>query len=142
MTETITGRCHCGNIEIEFTHQHGSEIPVRDCSCDFCTKHGGVWTSDPKGKLRVEISDGSALSKYHFGTGTANFYVCSRCGVVPVVISTIEKRDYAVVNVNTFQGIDVGRLNRSVTDFDGEATGERLQRRSRNWIPDVELHTR
>lgn len=137
MTETITGRCHCGNIQIEFTHHHGNEIPVRACSCDFCRKHGGVWTSDPNGGLRVHVVDGADLCRYRFGTRTADFFVCSRCGVVPVVVSTIDDRDHAVVNVNTLEDVDAARLAKSVTDFDGEDTGERLQRRGRNWIPDV-----
>lgn len=137
MSETITGRCHCGNIHIEFTHQHGNQILVRACSCDFCRKHGGVWTSDPHGSLRVHVADGADLYKYRFGTGTADFFVCSRCGVVPAVVSSIDDRDHAVVNVNTFENVDAARLAKSVTDFDGEGIGERLQRRGRNWIPDV-----
>ena len=139
MSETNTGRCHCGNIETAYAHHHGNEIPVRACSCGYCVKHGGVWTSDPNGSLKVRVADSGALTRYQFGTRTADFYVCGRCGVVPVVVSTIEQRACAVVNVNTFEGVDAGRLNRTVTDFDGEGTGERLQRRQRNWIPVVEF---
>ena len=25
------------------------EIPARACDCTFCQKHGGVWTSNPRG---------------------------------------------------------------------------------------------
>lgn len=137
MVQTINGQCHCGNIAIEFTHHHGEDIAVRACSCEFCQKHGGVWTSDPGGNLRINIKDSALLQKYRFGTGTADFYVCSHCGVVPAVVSEIEDRMYAVVNVNTFQGVDKSRFKKATTNFDGEVTDERLDRRCRNWTPDV-----
>ena len=42
----ITGRCHCGNISFALDWQpEPTDIPARACSCSFCTKHGGVWTS-------------------------------------------------------------------------------------------------
>ena len=72
---------------------------------------------------------------------TAEFYMCSTCGVVPLVTSTIEANEYAVVNVNTFEGADKSHLDSTVTDFDGENIGDRLQRRSQNWIPRVFVHS-
>jgi hypothetical protein len=61
-----------------------TEIPARACTCSFCTKHGGVWTSNPKGRLEVAVEDPRRVSKYAFGTRTAEFHICSRCGIVPV----------------------------------------------------------
>lgn len=55
-----------------------------------------------------------------------------------VVTSKIEGRLYAVVNVNTFNGVDSALLRRSPADFDGEGTDSRLARRARNWIGNVE----
>ena len=139
MALMINGRCHCGNIEIEFTHSH-QDIAVRACSCDFCLMHGGVYTSDPNGSLRINIQDNSLVNKYRFGTGTADFYICSRCGVVPAITSMIGSNLYAVVNVNAFQDIDTSGFAKAITDFEGEATVERLNRRTRNWIPDVMIN--
>lgn len=90
--------------------------------------------------LAVEINDPSLVSKYNFGTKTADFYVCSVCGVVPFVLSEIDDNQYAVVNVNTFVNVDSFSLSGSSTDFDGEDTESRLQRRKRNWIPNVLLN--
>ena len=54
----ITGRCHCGNISFTFTREPDpTEISARACSCSFCTKHGGVWTSCPSGSLKVSVKD-------------------------------------------------------------------------------------
>jgi hypothetical protein len=49
-----------------------------------------VWTSNPSGALQVVIKDVSLVSKYAFGTRTAEFHICARCGVVPVVTSRID----------------------------------------------------
>jgi len=134
----ILGRCHCGNLSFELDWQpEPTEIPARACTCSFCTKHGGVWTSCPAGSLKVSVGQPALVSVYRFGTGTADFHVCARCGAVPVVTSLIEGRLYAVVNVNTFEGIDPALLRRGAANFDGEGEGARLARRQRNWIPDV-----
>src|ERR671925_2221220 len=116
----IRGKCHCGNIAFSLTWDpEPPEIPARACGCTFCTKHGGVWTSNPKGALEITIRDPSLVSKYAFGTKTATFHICARCGIVPVVTSEIDGRLYAVVSVNAFEGIDPSRVRRAPMDFDG-----------------------
>jgi hypothetical protein len=134
----IRGRCHCGNIAFTLSWEPDpAVIAARACGCSFRVKHGGVWTSNPAGTLSVSITDPELTSRYAFGTRTAEFHVCTRCGVVPLVTSLIDGRRYAVVNVNVFEGLDAARLKRSPADFDAEATGARLARRQRNWIADV-----
>lgn len=136
----ISGGCHCGNISFALTWAPDPvEIPARACTCSFCLKHGGVWTSCPTGALRVSVRDPSLVSKYAFGTRTAEFHVCSRCGIVPVVTSRIGERLYAVVSVNALEGVDPSLLRRGSTSFEGEEQEDRLARRRRNWIGDVEF---
>lgn len=100
-------------------------------------KHAGVWTSDPHVALTVAVAEPSLVSRYAFGTHTAEFHVCARCGIVPVVTSRIDGHLYAVVNVNTFEGVEPGLLQRAAASFDGEGAASRLERRKRNWIADV-----
>ena len=134
----IRGKCHCGNIAFSLTWEPDPvQIPARACGCSFCTKHGGVWTSNPKGALEVVLRDSSLVSRYAFGTRTAQFHICSRCGIVPVVTSTIDGHMYAVVSVNALEGVEQRLLSRAPVDFEGEGTGDRLARRKRNWIADV-----
>ena len=134
----IRGQCHCGNIAFSLTWEPSpTEIQARACSCSFCLKHGGVWTSNPRGALEVTVRDPSLVSKYSHGTRTADFHVCARCGVVPVVTSRIDGRLYAVVSVNAFDGVDPALLRRESRDFDGEGKDDRFARRKRNWIADV-----
>jgi len=136
----IEGICHCGNIAYVF-HWPGdeSEIPVRACGSTFCVKHSGTYTSHRNAKLSAVTRDEALVSKYRFGTGTADFFVCSRCGAVPFVTSEIQGHLYAVVNVNTFEGVDQSVFCHSGTNFDGEDKESRLDRRRRTWIPNVSI---
>jgi hypothetical protein len=79
------------------------------------------------------------VAHYAFGTRTADFHICRTCGVFPLVTCDLDGRRYAVVNVNTFEGVDPEELVRSSADFEGESVGDRLARRRRNWIADVRI---
>ena len=134
----ISGSCHCGNIAFELLWEpEPVEIPARACTCSFCTKHGGVWTSCSTGKLTVTVADSARTSRYAFGTKTAQFHICTKCGVVPVVTSDIDEKTYAVVSVNALQGIARSLLKHASSTFDAEDERSRLARRKRSWIPDV-----
>ena len=134
----IRGSCHCRNIAFSLTWEPDpKEIPARACTCSFCVKHGGVWTSNPHGALQVRMEQPSRVSVYEFGTRTAQFHICTGCGVVPVVTSRIDSRLYAVVSVNAFENVDPALLSRAPASFDGEGTDSRLARRKRNWIGEV-----
>jgi hypothetical protein len=135
----IHGKCHCGNLSFSLVWEPSpTEIPARACGCSFCTRHGGVWTANPHAALRVVVREPSRVSRYTFETQTAEFHICTRCGVVPVVTSRIDEQLYAVVNVNTFEGIDPSMLRPAPVSFEGEDTESRLARRKRNWIGKVE----
>ncbi|HET9865373.1 MAG TPA: hypothetical protein VFP37_18185 [Steroidobacteraceae bacterium] len=135
----IPGSCHCGNIGFSLAWPDEAQIPARSCGCTFCTKHGGVWTSNPRATLRARLAEPGSVARYEFGTATAQFLVCARCGVAPLVTSRIDGKLYAVVNVNTFDDFDRSRLRVQPADFEGEDLASRLDRRRRNWIADVVL---
>jgi len=136
----ISGKCHCGNISFKLDWKpEPSEIRARACTCTFCQKHGGVWTSCPTGSLKVTIKDPARVSKYVFGTRTADFHICSGCGVVPVVTSGLDGRLYAVVSVNAFENVPASLLKKASASFDAEDQATRLARRKRGWIPNVEF---
>ena len=140
LPQPVHGKCHCGNIAFELDWpDEVAEIPARACGCSFCVKHGGVWTSNPRARLAVTIGDRGLVSRYAFGTRTAMFHVCSRCGAVPIVTSEVDGRTYAVVNVNVFDNVDPASLRRAAADFEGEDVESRLARRKRNWIPAVHI---
>ena len=134
----LHGRCHCGNIAFDLAWEPSpAEIPARACGCTFCVKHGGLWTSDPGASLRVVVGDPGSVSRYEFGTRTAQFHICARCGAVPVVTSLIGGRLHAVVSVNALEGVEPSMIRRVGVSFDGEDEVARLARRQRGWIADV-----
>lgn len=130
----IHGNCHCGNLRFQLRWVPDPvEIPARACTCSFCRKQGGVWTACPSGELLVSVRDPALHGRYAFETRTADFHVCRRCGVVPVVTSRIDGTLYAVVNVNAFEGVDDSLLKQAPVTFDAEDEASRSARRKRNW---------
>ena len=134
----IEGGCHCGNLRFELDWEGESpDIAARTCDCSFCVKHGATWTSNPKARLAISILDDALHTKYLFGTATAEFHVCAKCGIPAVVTSRIGDRLYAVVNVNTFENVPASKISRAPASFQAEEVEGRLARRARNWIGDV-----
>lgn len=132
----LHGSCHCGNIRVTLDWPDSAPaIPVRACGCGLCTKHGAVWTSHPDGRFHLHVADASRVKRYLFGTRTAEFHVCLTCGVLPIATCTIDGTQYAVINANTFDDVNRADLTRTATDFEGEATENRLARRRRSWTP-------
>jgi hypothetical protein len=86
----------------------------------------------------VRVKEPSLVSQYAFGTKTAQFHICAKCGGVPLVTSRIDGRLYAVVSVNAFEAVDPAVLRRAPATFEGESEESRLARRKRNWIANVE----
>ena len=136
----IHGSCHCGNISFRLDWEPDSTgIPARACDCSFCTKHGGVWTSNPQGALKIRIKDRSLVSEYVFGTQTTRFHICRQCGIVPVATSEIAGCIYAAVSVNAFDDVPHAKLRRLTTSFGSEDAESRLARRKRNWVSNVQF---
>lgn len=136
----ITGSCHCRDITFTLAWPDDApQIVARACDCSFCAKQGGAWMSNRDARLTVTLRHPEAVSRYGFGSRTAEFQVCARCGVVPVVISDLAGHLHAVVNVNTVDHPEALRITRQAAHFEGEDTGARLERRRRHWIADVTL---
>ena len=136
--QELNGSCHCGNVRFVVAWPLAERvIAVRACGCSFCRKHGGIWTSHARARLRVRMGDAAKVEPYRFGTETADFHVCLGCGVVPTVTSTIESVRYGIVNANCFDDLEDITLSEKPFHFDGETTESRLGRRSQTWIADV-----
>ena len=133
----IHGSCHCGNIRFTLDWPAAPEmIPIRACGCALCRKHGAAWTSNPQGRFSMAFGDEGKVSRYRFGTRTADFHACTVCGVIPIVTCELDGARYAVVNARSFDDVDSSEMVETPTDFDGEATATRLARRKRNWTPE------
>jgi len=135
----LRGSCHCGNVEFAlFTEKSVDSLVPRRCSCSMCRRHGASYVSDPSARLTLRYQDRSLLSAYRFGHGTAQWMICSRCGVLTAVLCEIDGRLRAVVRVqsmleHSFLGPEVS------TDFESESVAERLERRARTWTGTVKV---
>ena len=132
MASTVQARCHCGALAATLRSSRAS-LPVRACGCTFCAPRGKVWTSDPEGRVEITVTKPDTLSRYRFGTGTADFLVCARCGVNVAAVCEIGGALYAVVNAASLRATAPGEA--AAHDFDAESTEERLARRARTWTP-------
>jgi hypothetical protein len=133
MKHRYAGACHCGNITVELASDHSpAELGTRTDTCSFCAKHGSLYTSDPAGSLAIAIADASRVHRYRFGTRTADFLICSECGVF--VAATMD--NLAVVNINVLADRAAFLSNPvQIADLDDESLDDRLARRRRRWTP-------
>jgi hypothetical protein len=135
--QAYRGGCHCGNISYTLDWPL-DELVLARCDCSFCAKQGVVYTGHRRAVLSITVKDAAAVARYAFDSHTAQCHFCSRCGVYTCAISTIDGRDYAVINANTLHGFTAPETVRMLS-FAGETTPDRLARRARTWIAQVSI---
>ena len=73
---------------------------IRACQCSFCRAHDALSTSDPGGQIEFMASRPELLRKYQFGLKTADFLLCTNCGIyIGAVIETDTGR-FGIVNTH------------------------------------------
>jgi hypothetical protein len=130
------GGCHCGNVRWMLRSRLcAPELPARACQCDFCRKHGALTTSDPAGEIRFTVRDPAAVVRYRFGTRTADFLICGRCGVYVGAQMDGGGKRYAIGNLRTLDGYDDSTYQPELWDYAGENPSARRARRASRWTP-------
>jgi hypothetical protein len=133
-----SGGCHCGNIEVHLRlSKPPEERRLRACSCAFCRSHATRTVADVDGLAELRAKDWSLVEPYRFGSRTADYMVCRRCGVYVAAICETTAGTRAVVNVNCLDHRAAFTATPVVSDYDGETTDTRLTRRAVNWMPAV-----
>ena len=134
------GGCHCGNLRVSLRlSQPPAETRLRACGCSFCRAHNTRTTSDPNGSADIHAADCSLTKRSRFGTCTAEFLICKRCGVYIGAIGETASGTRGVINTNCLDDRAAFTQQPNPVDHDGEAIGDRLARRAANWTP-VTLH--
>ncbi|QKC91527.1 aldehyde-activating protein [Mesorhizobium sp. NZP2234] len=129
-----TGGCHCGNIGLRFsTERDPSQIEVRACQCSFCIKHGSRAVADPDGRLTISVRDIARLRRYRFGLRTADYLICSDCGVYVAAITGDDTK--AIVIINALDDQKAFSREPLPVNFDGESREQRAARRRLRWMP-------
>jgi hypothetical protein len=130
-----SGGCHCGNIHVHLRLTKAPrENPLRACACAFCRAHQTRTVADPEGLFEVAADDWSLVEPYRFGSRTADYLVCRRCGVYVGAVCETAAGPRAVVNVNCLADRAEFTQAPSAPDYDGETTDARLARRAVNWM--------
>jgi hypothetical protein len=130
------GGCHCGNLRLTLRlSQPPAEIRLRACGCSFCRAHNTRTASDPHGSVDIWADDWSLVQSYRFGSSTAEFVICRRCGVYIGALGDTETGTRAVINTTCLDDRAAFAREPVPIDHDGEATDDRLARRAANWTP-------
>jgi hypothetical protein len=136
MNHVLTGRCHCGALHLTFETSIAPEgLPLRICTCSFCTKQGARYMSDPAGRATFTIADPEALHRYRFGTETAEILICANCGTYVAATTTVGGALYTAINVNALDDQVPFARTPDVTNFEYQTPDQRGERRQSKWTP-------
>jgi hypothetical protein len=136
------GGCHCGNLQLRVRlTRPPADLLIRSCACSFCRSHGTRTVSDPQGQADLWASDWDLVQAYRFGSRTADYLLCRRCGVYVGAVCETPSGRRAVINTRCLGDREAFTQEPARPDYDGEATEARLARRASNWMP-VGLHGR
>ena len=127
-----SGRCACGAITLTFwASVPAHELPVRACSCSFCSRHRARCVTDPNG--RVELSGSTdMLTRYRFGLNTADFLVCRGCGVYLGAVFEEGGATFATLNIANLEARASFGPAQPV-DYGAETAEERRARCRARW---------
>lgn len=117
-------------------------MPLRSCSCSFCRSHGTRTLSDRNGLAEITAADPSLVEHYRFGSRTADYLLCRRCGVYVGAVCETSSGIRAVINVNCLDDRAAFTQAPAAPNYDGEGTDARLDRRATNWMPVTVLPSR
>lgn len=132
------GGCHCGNLRLTMRlTQAPEDMRLRACGCSFCRAHSTRTTSDPNGSVEVWADDWALVERYRFGSRSAEFLICRRCGVYIGAICETAAGTRAVINTNSLEDRSRFTGHPAPIDHDAETLEERLARRAVNWTPAV-----
>ena len=135
------GGCHCGNIRVVVElPSPPKQTALRACApgtCSFCRATGWRTVADPNGVFKMWAEDWGDVTRYRFGTGTADFLACRRCNVYVAAVCETASGQRAVVNVNSLNDRNLFTAEPDLKNFDSESVEERLARRDKNWMPAI-----
>jgi hypothetical protein len=132
------GGCHCNNLRLHMRlTKPPAENLVRSCACSFCRAHATRTVSDPDGQVVVQASDWSLVGRYQFGSRTADYVLCRRCGVYVGAVCETASGLRAVINTHCLRDRAAFTREAARPDYDNETVDQRLARRAANWMPAV-----
>jgi hypothetical protein len=136
MPTTLRGACHCRNLAVVLeTSLDPRTLPLRACQCSFCRRHGGITTSDPAGRLVVEVREAGEIQRYRFALGITDFLLCRRCGVYVAATMETPAGTLGVLNVNVLDEREPFARPATPMEYGAESVASREDRRTKVWMP-------
>jgi hypothetical protein len=130
-----SGGCHCGNIHVRLRlSKPPQDTPLRACGCSFCRAHMTRTVADMAGHFTLTADDWSLVEPYRFGSRTADYMICRRCGIYVAAVCETAAGTRAVVNINCLNDRAAFTQPSGTTNYDGETEAARLSRRATNWM--------
>ncbi|HLY52691.1 MAG TPA: hypothetical protein VKQ31_06750 [Steroidobacteraceae bacterium] len=133
---TFSGGCHCGALGVTFrTALSTPQWKIRACQCRFCRSHGALTTTDPAGRLAFHANDAGLLQRYRFGTRSADFLICRRCGVYIGAQIETSRGAFGTLNTRVLERAAESLPGALPADYEAESPSERIARREQRWTP-------
>jgi hypothetical protein len=110
------------------------DLPLRACQCSFCRRHGGLTTSDPAGRLVVEVRQPERLERYRFALGITDFLICRTCGVYVAAVTEVEGRSLGVLNARVLDEREPFERAPTPMEYGAEQVQDREARRVKAWM--------
>ena len=130
------GKCHCGAIGFRYaTNVAPDEWSIRACQCRFCLTHDALSTSDPAGSIAFVCKNLKQLQRYRFGLKTADFLLCTNCGIYIGAIIETDTGRFGIVNTHALAPLPGNIAAVAPISYDGEDTAGRISRREERWTP-------
>ena len=130
----FVGGCHCGALRVCFVPSIPPEqVPLRQCACSFCRRHGATTATDPAGRLAIDVVDLAEAVRYRFGPRTADFLLCGRCGVYVAAVMETEGGTVATLNINVLKERAAFTAQPESISYEGESAQHRRLRRAKHW---------
>lgn len=114
-TQTYSGSCHCGAVQIKVS---GDFSRGMTCNCSICRRAGYTLAFVPAAHVDV-VSGREALTDYQFGKKHLHHPFCGRCGirVFSHGLAPDGSETYAV-NLRCLEDLDLGAIQ--VQEYDGK----------------------
>ena len=128
------GGCHCGAIRVQFaTAIAPGGLPLRECACSFCRRHGATTATDRDGRLHITLVKVEEAVRYRFGARTADFLLCGTCGVYVAAVMSTEAGAVSTLNVNVLEQRSLFSAEPESVTYADESPHQRRLRRAERW---------
>jgi hypothetical protein len=87
------------------------------------------------GSVEFATAEPELLNRYRFGERTADFLICSRCGVYIGALIETASGGYGIININALRSIPPELPEPIAMEYGSESKDERIARRELRWTP-------